>query len=710
MDACIWKLRAQYRALFLAVFFFARTSGEFLHGLGAEIPLEQRSGNTLGAHLMDSPADGEKMEPLIFPMEKNPRDDGRAGTTNGHVVTTNSVLPLTPAAQAEHHALARDPGAHDGPGGAVRFEAIKFRDKGEDATEDATRIFADDEVRHRLVVTTGAAAAPTLPHGLAPHALSEATRQHLINVVHAAAASFDEAEACGRRLAHLRSLVGDGHLKEALEASFALHEHFQGGAAGNARRPAHADCNADIVHVGEGTIATMISTPADRGGNPAAVPVHSSFVTLHSEDGSAAPAVALPIHLGTESGRRVPMSSGPARVPVVGFSLDGRFVLAESHVRCRAATTPASSAAGDGVFLCDGGARLRDAPVASAAEAQAELVPLLSAGRRLSPTFMSMPAWPTSLETGGGPKLALAGLPDADSVYAVGAKTVIVIPVLPSDGIEADVAPKGYNYGLVASTYGGSIRSYLAAVMSNINDFYSRNSFNEMTFVTTVTEAYNVNYLSANCRSVKSLDFWAGKASTSMDMMAYAAAAAHNPTTAFDFQVVFIPKCTGLGYSGVGWVGVPGTLQNLGASDLDPSVSHELGHNLGANHASIIVQGARGAVAWGVDTDAGWVEYGNPHTTMGKGGTSTDFLLEGKSVFDWIGSTEVAEVIPFDAFGIGQCNPCGPYQLQPTDTGSYPGSSTLGLQIYTATDNRYGAFVQLTFSSSNSVQFMGCRC
>jgi hypothetical protein len=78
-------------------------------------------------------------------------------------------------------------------------------------------------------------------------------------------------------------------------------------------------------------------------------------------------------------------------------------------------------------------------------------------------------------------------------------------------------------------------------------------------------------------------------------------------------------------------------------------------------------------------------------------------------VFDWIGSTEVAEVIPFDALGVGQCTPCGPYQLQPTDTGSYRGSSTLGLQIYTATDKRYGAFVHLTFSPSNSVQFMNCR-
>jgi hypothetical protein len=37
-----------------------------------------------------------------------------------------------------------------------------------------------------------------------------------------------------------------------------------------------------------------------------------------------------------------------------------------------------------------------------------------------------------------------------------------------------------------------------------------------------------------------------------------------------------------------------------------------------------------------------------------------DFLVEGKSVFDWMNDTEMVEVDPFDSYGIGQCNPCGP--------------------------------------------------
>jgi hypothetical protein len=157
-----------------------------------------------------------------------------------------------------------------------------------------------------------------------------------------------------------------------------------------------------------------------------------------------------------------------------------------------------------------------------------------------------------------------------------------------------------------------------------------------------------------------------------MDMMAYAAANALTaPETAridfydhttYDLSVIFMPFCSDLSFAGIGWVGLPGTLQNSPFDDYDASVAHELvgvlsllvalgwshrtnsartrtcvsiaydlwrgvvgpstifkcifffffstcfvngntiisqGHNLGANHASVILTGARGANAFG---------------------------------------------------------------------------------------------------------------
>ena len=561
-------------------------------------------------------------------------------------------------------------------------------------------------------VASSAALAPMTPHGLVLRDMSAATQKFHADVVRAAAATHAarlsplgsaksgelldaEASACRQRLSHLRALVREEKFAEAIDASFALHEHFRDVEPGQ-RRPAHPDCIADAVHVGEGTIATKVLTPADRVVNPAAVPVHTSFIRLHpdggADDTASTSSPILPIRLGTSrrdgKSPRVPMSSGNARVPVVGFSLDGHFVLADAKIRCRAARSGL-----DGL-LCDGGAELRNAFAASADEAQANLEPRVGSGRRLSLTFMGMPKQPSSRQR-GGPALAMSGLFDAETSYAVGAKTVIVIPVLPSDGLESDVAPKGYNYGLVASAHGGSIEAYIDAVMVTTNAFYERNSFagssnpSKMSLVSTVTQVYNVNYLSASCGSVKPLEFWGDQSVTAIDMMAFAAASAYSPTEAFDFQVVFMPKCTGLGFSGLGWVGLPGTLQHLyAADDYDASVAHELGHNLGASHASYMTSGSRGAVAWEDDPDS-WVEYGNPHTTMGQGSlATTDFLVEGKSVFDWIGPSEFVEITPFDELGIGQCNPCGPYEIHPTDAGSFTAGNKLGVQLSTDTSNR----------------------
>ena len=62
-----------------------------------------------------------------------------------------------------------------------------------------------------------------------------------------------------------------------------------------------------------------------------------------------------------------------------------------------------------------------------------------------------------------------------------------------------------------------------------------------------------------------------------LDMMGYAAASAAGfDQTTYDLNVLFMPKCTSQPFAGMGWVGVPGSLQNSRLTDYDASVAHEL--------------------------------------------------------------------------------------------------------------------------------------
>ena len=68
-----------------------------------------------------------------------------------------------------------------------------------------------------------------------------------------------------------------GKFKEAADLSLALEPRHRAGKM-------HADCHADQPHVGEGSIATRIASPVDRGTDPAARPVTDSFIKLHHPD------------------------------------------------------------------------------------------------------------------------------------------------------------------------------------------------------------------------------------------------------------------------------------------------------------------------------------------------------------------------------------------------------------------------------------------
>lgn len=58
---------------------------------------------------------------------------------------------------------------------------------------------------------------------------------------------------------------------------------------------------------------------------------------------------------------------------------------------------------------------------------------------------------------------------------------------------------------------------------------------------------------------MQGLDYFSGKSSTALDVMAYAAAKSQGYDIAdYDLNIIFTPRCPGIGWSGVGWVGAPG--------------------------------------------------------------------------------------------------------------------------------------------------------
>jgi hypothetical protein len=102
--------------------------------------------------------------------------------------------------------------------------------------------------------------------------------------------------------------------------------------------------------------------------------------------------------------------------------------------------------------------------------------------------------------------------------------------------------------------------------------------------------------------------------------------------------------------------------------------------------------GSRGAKAW-TDAYDTWVEYGNPHSTMGQGDLEeyqVDFLVSGKKTFDWLDESNFVQFTPYDSNGYLKSLDSGPFLLYPTDTGgTLVAGGIYGLQIATADADTY---------------------
>ena len=571
-----------------------------------------------------------------------------------------------------------------------------------------------------------AAKAPesTLPHGLLPAELA-ADSKHLHDAVAALAVrsggnEADEAAACGARLARIRSLVAGGRLEEALDLSLALGHRKAAGSPRAALK--HADCHADAPHWGEGTLETLVATPMelatplDRSEPlPSALRTANalSSIVLHDfalEASEEAKDVTLPLHQGLAKAPTIRHSR--SRGPVVGFSLDGQFVMADAPLRCEVEPGAAGSTE-DGVASsdeveCFGGAlgvtaAQRFASAAAAAKLFKPSMGLPLPGRLSAPDHADhaidleggQSAERTAERTAEhefGDPMSMVMAPDETSSRAasntgrtLGKQTALVMPLCPSD----ESCSSAYGYHNIASEHGGDVVSYLEQVMSTNNEYFRANSFGAFELDWTITPGMQISRLTSSTFPTDGGTMW------SFNADAYAAAANLGyDVDSFTYRMVFLPSNPGLGIWGLGALPGSATTYQLVGWTYFEAVAHEIGHNLGAHHASTMTGGHRGAAAWRDDTD-NWLEYGSPHSTMGNGQWN-DFVVESKIMFGWVPEANVESLAPFDSAGLAQCTArdCGPFWLLPSDeaagiTLDAGNGGTYALKLSTATANRH---------------------
>jgi hypothetical protein len=273
----------------------------------------------------------------------------------------------------------------------------------------------------------------SLPHGLLPRklfGLSLAAHNDVIQMRHQA--------ACESRLELLRSLVQRGTYEESIDLSFALRNED--------RTNMHSSCQGDQPFVGEASLITSVATPGVRMGLRHERANSSTSIMLHDINGRNASTWYLALNSFQLRGW------APAEfTPVVGFTLDNYFVLAESSVRCEIQAGSEKNRSG-ATLLCSGGSS-RDVLVHSAEDA-AHFATNVSSSvphRRLS-MQMLVPEAQLDRES----RVTLT------SNYVVGTKTILVIIACPSDSVNCATQsyPYGYCFGVIQVHYYFDIFSY----------------------------------------------------------------------------------------------------------------------------------------------------------------------------------------------------------------------------------------------------------
>ncbi|KAH8076376.1 3'-tRNA processing endoribonuclease [Aureococcus anophagefferens] len=470
-----------------------------------------------------------------------------------------------------------------------------------------------------------------LPHGLVvPETLRAPAHAeaHAAVARHAGRRDLGAAgrRACAARAELLRSLVAAGDLEAAVDLSL---------AADAATRPAlPAGCVLeDRPHAGFADVVTKVQRKGMDG-------ERISHVRL-----AAGEKFARVEPVGSRA-----FSGSMKQVPVVGFELNGTFYLAESAIHC------------DKAALCVGG---DGAPAQLASLDEAARVSESFARRASERRLGKIKKDPFASGAMGSmkPLKANVRLPwvavaeDEVTDYVTGAKSLLIVPVCYND---ESCDESWDSLGLIASAHDGDPYAYFEEVVSVLNAYADQSSFGRVSFEATYADMVTLDTVSVGqCGSIDSINYWSG-GDNAYDTLSYPvlndAGTYGSVPEDWDYVVIMLPGCDSLSWSGIGWVSYPGTAQSVYAYDYDASVAHELGHNFGANHASYMTGGERGA--GDIEDDLG---------------ASAQFLASTKMVFDWIDDDQVEWLEPYDfADGSAQCNPCGPYTLNRIDDGTLP--------------------------------------
>lgn len=285
-------------------------------------------------------------------------------------------------------------------------------------------------------------------------------------------------------------------------------------------------------------------------------------------------------------------------------------------------------------------------------------------------------------------------LQEPDS-YALGVKKLLVLPVCPN--ISDRACFEMYNRDVIAGSYGGEVVLYMQAVVNKANTHLSTSSWGQLSLDPTILSPLRLTEYSAEtfCSDIKAKHFG------TLDQRALAKAEAEDPTLRradFDFYTIVIPSCSGLPWYGIAYVGQPGIILHLfrPTTSLDPALVHEVGHNFGLNHAATLSSLSRGrAIADTAFLDdstqprpIGFKAQGSRVSPLGSGGIpDAHYMLPGKLILDWLPGSAVAQLDT-----TAGCAPCGPYLLQPTDTGvvdASSGADPVGIRIATSVPGRY---------------------
>ena len=105
----------------------------------------------------------------------------------------------------------------------------------------------------------------------------------------------------------------------------------------------------------------------------------------------------------------------------------------------------------------------------------------------------------------------------------------------------------------------------------------------------------------------------------------------------FDFDLICIGAVPGYNWSGLGYVGAPGSWIRASFDATGGVSSHELGHNFGLNHANAWDTGGQSILGAGSN-----VEYGDSFDTMGNATAGRrHFNARYKNYLDWLPTTQV---------------------------------------------------------------------